>query len=427
MRSEGIGSLQGSAAAAIGPPLERLIQACLFVYIIALPFRRLLFLERNGFILLLLLLALWCATNRTHFFQRTAIDLPLGIFVGWVGLSIPFATFPAYSVQEFGKLLQQVLIFYAVLYFFGVEPYRRRLVWALLVVSIIISVYGIEEFFGMAGLLPAFKQLRELESFTPGEVWLTTYLVMTIPICLTVMLFEQRRFERGVCAVATSLAVLCLLLTNSRAGLLALLAEFGVVILMLRRKTLVLGVAVFCVAIIGMEAVVIHYKVTTPPGTTITVRGLRTKPLLHRLEIWQFAMKQVMLHPLLGIGYGKDNFRLVYGPLDQPDPGKDAPVLPAGTHNIYLDLALGAGIPAAAVFIWLLWRIAATALNNFRKASSVVQKAVTLGVAAGVIGMAVRLSFDQMLVGTLAVQFWIWVALCLSVKDSLESDQSATV
>ncbi len=347
--------------------------------------------------------------------------------MGWVGLSIPFATNPDYSVDEFGKLLQQVLLFYAVLYFFGVEPYRRRLLWALIVASVIISAYGIVEFFGMAGLLPAFKQLRELESFTPGEVWLTTYLVMTIPVCLTFMLFEQRLFERGVYAVATALGVVCLLLTNSRAGLLALLAELGLVILVLRRKTLILGVAVFCVVIIAMEALVVHYKVVALPGTTINVRGLGTLPLLHRFEIWQFTTKQIMLHPLFGIGYGKDNFRLVYGASSEPDPGKDAAVLPAGTHNIFLDLALGAGIPAAAVFIWLLWRIVATALKNFQKATLSASKALTLGVAAGVIGMTVRLSFDQMLIGTLAVQFWIWVALCLSVQYSLESDKTATV
>ena len=183
MRYEGIRSLPGAGAAALGPPLERVIRGVLFIYIIALPFQRLLFVERNGFILLLVLLGLWSAANRTHFFRRTPIDLPLAAFVGWVGLSILFAAFPAYSVQEFGKLLQQVLLFYAVLYFFDAEAYRRRLLWALIVVSMIISAYGIEEFFGMAGLLPAFKQVTMIESFTSGEVWLTTYLVMTIPIC----------------------------------------------------------------------------------------------------------------------------------------------------------------------------------------------------------------------------------------------------
>jgi O-antigen ligase len=117
----------------------------------------------------------------------------------------------------------------------------------------------------------------------------------------------------------------------------------------------------------------------------------------------------------------------MYDTSGEVDPGRHAPVLPAGTHNIFLDLALGAGIPAAAAFIWLLWRILVTALRNFRNSSLVVSKAVTLGVAAGVIGMAVRLSFDQMLIGTLALQFWIWVALCVSMHSPSESDQPASI
>jgi len=421
VRYEGIRSLPGVGAAALGPALERVIRGVLFIYIIVLPFQRLLVVERNGFILLFLLLVLWSAANRTHFFQRTPIDLPLAAFVGWVGLSIPFATFPAYSVQEFGKLLQQVLLFYVVLYFFNAEQYRRSLLWALIIVSMIISAYGIEEFFGMAGLLPAFKQMRMIESFTPGEVWLTTYLVMTIPICLAFMLFEQRWFERTVYAAATVLGVVCLLLTNSRAGLLALLVELGLVILMLRRKTLVLGVAVFCVVLIAVEAVVVHYNVVELPGTTMTIRGLGSPPLLHRFEIWEFTAKKILQHPLLGIGYGKDNFRLVYAASGEPVQAHYAPVLDAGTHNIFLDLALGAGLPASAAFVWLLWRIVSTALGKFRASDSPVQKAVILGIGVSVIGMAVRLSFDQMLVGTLAVQFWIWIALCLGTRRPREA------
>src|SRR5207249_4921258 len=354
VRYEGIRFLPGVGVAALGPALERVIRGVLLIYIIALPFHRLLFVERNGFILLLLLLVLWCAANRTHFFRRTPIDLPLGVFVGWVGLSIPFAAYPAYSVQEFGKLLQQVLLFYAVLYFFNAEPYRRRLLWALIVVSMIISAYGIEEFFAQTGLLPAFKQVTMIESFTSGEVWLTTYLVMTIPICLAFLLFEQHRLERGVYAGATGLGVVCLLLTFSRAGLLALLVALGVMIALLRRKVLVVAVAVFCLGTIGLEAVVVHYNVQAVPGTSIAVRGLGQNSLLHRLEIWEFTTKKILQHPLVGIGYGKDNFRLVYATSGEPPPAHFAPdapayaVLPAGTHNIFLDLALGAGIPAAA-------------------------------------------------------------------------------
>src|SRR5207245_11641625 len=108
----------GTDSVAALPNLESIIRGLLYVYIFSLPFNRLLFIERNGFIILCVLLVLWCAVNRRHFFLRTPIDLPLLAFIAWVGFTVPFATFPAYSSQQFATLLQQGVIFYRVMFFF---------------------------------------------------------------------------------------------------------------------------------------------------------------------------------------------------------------------------------------------------------------------------------------------------------------------
>src|SRR2546427_4894890 len=89
------------------PNLESIIRGLLYVYIFSLPFNRLLFIERNGFIILLILLVPWCVANRRHFFTRPPIDIPLVAFGPWVALTIPFATFPASTPKEFANLLQQ--------------------------------------------------------------------------------------------------------------------------------------------------------------------------------------------------------------------------------------------------------------------------------------------------------------------------------
>ena len=128
------GSLIRASAATL-PNLDYIIRGLLYVYVFSLPFHRLLFVERNGFIILMVLLVLWCAVNRRHFFTQTPIDIPLVAFVAWVALTIPFATFPAYSAKEFAKLLQQGLIFYAVAYFFQDRLCRIRLLAVLMGVA----------------------------------------------------------------------------------------------------------------------------------------------------------------------------------------------------------------------------------------------------------------------------------------------------
>src|SRR5262247_1804134 len=100
------------------PYFDTLVRVVLGIYIAVLPFKSLLVLERNGFLLLLGLLVVWCAVNRRLFYSRTPYDLPLLALVIWVGLTIPFAVSPFYSLKEYGKLFQHMVVFYAVVYFF---------------------------------------------------------------------------------------------------------------------------------------------------------------------------------------------------------------------------------------------------------------------------------------------------------------------
>src|SRR5713101_5106587 len=151
MRSVGASTMTDPSVAL--PNLDSIIRGLLYVYILSLPFQRLLFVERNGFVILVVLLLLWCAVNRRHFFTRTPIDVPLIAFVAWVGFTVPFAAFPAYSFKEFAKLLQQGLLFYVVVSFFKDDPHRVRLMWVLIGTSMIVSGYGIIEFMGLIGIL----------------------------------------------------------------------------------------------------------------------------------------------------------------------------------------------------------------------------------------------------------------------------------
>jgi O-antigen ligase len=402
------------------PNLDGIIRGLLYVYVLSLPFKHLLFVERNGFIILVVLLLLWCAVNRRHFFTRTPIDIPLIAFVAWVAVTIPFAAFPLYSFKEFAKLLQQGLIFYVVVYFFKDESQRVRLMWVLVGTALIVSAYGIFEFMGMVGILQSESKFLLLESVTSGEVWLSTYLVMVIPLCFALFIFEKSRHERRFVFGATVMATVCLALTFSRAGLFALLSELSCFVWIVRRKALIVAAALSGLLIGAVTAGVIHYGLFTVPGTDIPIRGGSTSSMVQRIDIWKHTLARIVEHPLVGMGYGKDNFRLVFGQSKEEIRSQEelaqghVQVLQAGTHNVFLDVALGAGLPGLALFVWLMQRIAAQALAGFRQSENPITKAMAVGVGVSVIGLAVRLLFDHMLIGTLALQFWVMVAMAMA-------------
>jgi O-antigen ligase len=401
--------------AAALPNLDTIIRGLLYVYIFCLPFKHLLFVERNGFIILVALLLLWCAVNRRHFFTRTPIDIPLIAFVTWVAVTIPFAAFPLYSFKEFAKLLQQGLIFYVVVYFFKDESRRARLMWVLVGTSLIVSGYGVLEFMRMVGILQSESKLLLLESVTSGEVWLSTYLVMVIPLCFALFIFEKSRHERRLALGATMMATVCLALTFSRASLFALLSELGCFAWIVRRKALIVAAALTGLLMGAVTIGVINYGFLTVPGTDIPIRGGSTSSLVHRIDIWKHTLARVVEHPFVGIGYGKDNFQRVFGQKVEEVQSGHTAVLQAGTHNTFLDVALGVGLPGLVLFIWLIQRIAAQSFARFRQSEDPMTKAMTLGVGVSIIGLTVRLLFDHMLIGTLALQFWVLVAMAMVV------------
>lgn len=414
----------GVSTAAL-PNLDSIIRGLLYLYIFSLPFKRLLFIERNGFIILIVLLVLWCAVNRRHFFLRTPIDLPLVAFVAWVAFTVPFATFPAYSSKEFAKLLQQGLVFYGVAFFFREPIHRRRLIRLLIGTLALISIYGIWQYLTDVKdhvSYHSFDSLGELaviESFLPGEVWLTTYLVMLIPFAFAVALGAGRGGGAIVAGAAAFAGVICQSLTFSRAGLVSLLGEaLAVVVLIRRRGVLLVAVGFIAVMALGAGLLWQARSMNEGPLGTIADRKFDAANLVARFNIWSYALGKVPERPLTGFGYGKDNFYMVFGGETERMhvPGRHE--MPAGTHNLFLDLAVGVGPIGLALFLWLLGVIGSSAYKNYRHAVSPLQRAAGLGLLLSLVGVIIRNSLDYMMVGSLAVLFWVLAGLALSPEDS---------
>lgn len=400
-------TLDGTAYA--GAP-DLVIRSLLYVYILSLPFQRLLVVERNVFLALLFLLPLWCAICRKHFFVKTPVDIPLLAFVAWVAFTIPFAAYPAYSLKEFGKLMQQVVIFYAVVYFFRERSARLTLTYLLLGSGVIVSAYGVSQFDWHDG--------QATRSFFPAEVWLTTYLVIVGPLFMALAYTQS---DGRLCAAylcASILTTTCLLMTRSRAGLVAFFIELWVMAWLLKRRSAVfIASSATILLLIGMLWLV---RVGTDPSGSIRIAvddgtPVRTDvaSVIHRFDIWAFALSKIQEHWFVGIGYGKDNYKLVYG--DEPEevlPGHHS-VKAAGAHNILLALALHVGLVGMVLYLWLVVRLVRSLVQQFYRVEDVMARAIVLGTAVGVVGLGVRLMFDQMLVGTLAVQFWVVVAVAV--------------
>jgi O-antigen ligase len=392
------------------PYFDTVIRVVLVIYIAVLPFKSLLVVERNGFILLLGLLVVWCVVNRRLFYSRTPYDMLLLAFVVWVGLTIPFSLAPSYSVKEYGKLLQHMVVFYAVIYFFKGLLYRQVLLGLVGVMAIVIAGYGLSQF--------NLGNPQAVVSFLPAEVWLTSFLVMVIPFGLALALGEGPPEVRIGCALVVGMMTVCLLATQSRAGLVAFVAELWVMVWFIRSTyaKVVAGLVTVCV----IAAVVLVFNAsTTPatgPGNDITsVLPIKkdVASVIHRFDIWWFTLSEIAKHWLVGIGYGNHSYSLLYGQDQEIVLPGHAAVTHSGTHNIFLYLALHVGIPGMLLFGWFVIRVVRKTSEEYRQAHDWLSKAVLMGSIVSVVGLMLRLQFDQMLVGSLAVLFWVLLAMAV--------------
>lgn len=393
------------------PNLDQIILGLLLVFVGSLPFKGLLFIERNSFLILLVLLGTWCAVRRQHFFLRTPLDMPLVAFVVWVGLTIPFSAFPAYSLKEFGKLLQQGLMFYVVMYFFQVNARWIQLIRGLIVMSCFIGLYGVAQFDPM--------NILAVMSFFPSEAWLVTYLIIFLPIAFALAWYEQRPLVKGLYGLVSVLLLGCLLLTQSRAGLFSLLIELIACTWLLKRKGMTaLAGAIFVLLIIGGIYLLKMEKADNGTIRLVSRQNISLKiqlhSLKHRVELWKFAIMRIAEHPILGIGYGKETSKMLFGQaIGKANFLNNPRITTNGTHNIFLEIALMVGIPGLLLFIWLAVEIIRMVIGGFRSAADPFAKAVLFGISVAVIGLGARIQFDQMLVGTLAIQFWLLMGVAV--------------
>ncbi len=389
---------------------DAIIRVVLAVYIAVLPFKVLLMLERNGFILLLGLLAGWCAVNRRIFYSRTPYDLLLLAFVVWVGFTIPFAVVPSYSLKEYGKLLQHMVVFYAVIYFFKELRARQALLGLIGIVAVVVTAYGLSQF--------NLKNPQAVVSFLSAEVWLTTFLVMVIPFALVLALEEGPHVVRSGGAIAAGMMLVCLLATQSRAGLVALIGELWVVAWFIRTASAKIVAAVVTVCVIAAVMLIFNEGAMPVAGMSADIASsLPVKKDLssafHRFEIWEFTLSEIPKHWAVGIGYGNLSYLFLYGQ-DQEvvGPGHYG-ASRTGTHNIILYLALHVGIPGLLLFGWFIVRVMLKTAEAYRYAQEWLPKGILMGTVGSIAGLMLRLQFDQMFVGALAIFFWVLLALAV--------------
>jgi len=347
---------------------------------------------------------------------RSPIDLPFLLLVGWVLLTIPFAIDPAYSFAEWRKLVTQLLVFYwalLVLRTYGDDSTSRQILAAVVIGTAILSLYALANFVERSGSL----MNRQIRAWAPnsGSNWLTTYLVIAIPLVVSAGVVMKKRWQRLACwGCVLGPALLAQAFSYMRAGWLALVSQGLALAVFTSRRWLVMWVLGGC--LMGMLGLLALSQVGFQKDTVDPLS------LNIRLGVWKLALEEVVAHPFVGIGYGNDTFVKRFKDHVETDPNPELHISKHGPHNTFLMIALGSGIPAFILLIWVLGGAIRALIRGAGRVTDPGAYAFLIGVAVMIVGFAVRNAFDYMFAGSLAYLFWILVATALA--ESMPKSES---
>jgi len=372
-------------------------------------FPRLFHLEELLFFTLLVIALGTAWRDGRTMWVRTPVDLPLWLFVGWVLLTIPFATDPAYSFAEWRKVVTQVLVFYWAMLIFRVhndEVMMRRILAAVVIGTALLCGYALIDFIERGGTW----QDRYIRAEAPSSDynWLSTYVVMVIPFLVAVAVITKSFWQRIFSICVAGLALLAQVASYTRAGWIAIVTQglsFG---LLTASRKFIMWILVGC--LMGGIGLVALYQ------TGYQRQTVSTDNLQYRLVLWERGVQEIASHPIVGVGYGDDTFFKRFG--GHPKTGH-----PAGLHNTFLMVAMGSGVPAVAFLLWTLIAAVLILLHKKRNLSDSKTSTIMVATAIMIIGFVARNLLDYMFAGSIAFLFWILVANGVTLRASFSSIQ----
>ncbi len=234
---------------------------------------------------------------------------------------------------------------------------------------------------------------------------LAEYLLLVIPFGVSCAVTAPSRRGRILGGLATAAMVVCMLLTYSRGGWLGLLLAAALFLVLLDRRTVVLGIA-------GIVALIFVLPDSILDRFT-SITDMTDSSSSYRISIWLASLNMLRDYWLFGVGTGQAAFSRIY-PLYSFNAASAA-----HSHSLYLQVVCECGVLGlvtlgGAVFSCI--RAAGSALNAALDRRTRFQLIAVLSALTGfLVQSAVEYSFYNYRV---MLMFWVVIALGAMLSHS---------
>ncbi|MDX6612669.1 MAG: hypothetical protein QOD75_1855 [Blastocatellia bacterium] len=364
--------------------------------------------------------------------------LPLGKWNGAATLSLnPVRSLSAdpYATQLFMVQIAALLIYFGATLVFVDTPHRLKLlVRTITIFGFLLAMFGLTQ--SLIGSPTKIYWIRELPQSTAFGPFINRHhfagymeLAVAIPLGLLFsgVIEREKRLLYGFAVVLMGVA---LVMTNSRGGLISLVAEIGFLVIITtagskrsgNRDRSMRALAAF--KRLGLAAgiiIILIGSVVLLGGASVFTRFLGTvnaeDPTTGRAHFWAVTTDIIKHHPIIGAGIG------AYGVLYSQYDSRNGLYRLEQAHNDYLQVLADGGIIGAALglfFIVVLFRVGFAR----RETHDVFRRGVTTGALAGCFAVLVHSFFDFTLHTTSNTLLFLVLAAIATMDSRIDREGS---
>lgn len=378
-------------------PIDRLTEAGLLLIAFFIPLW-----EAMIYVGMLLVLIGWIyklARKKSKGVLRTPLDLPIIIFViiGFI------STFNSLILKQSLIAMPVVtavifLSYYLVFSNITDKKFLKKFVLAMILGGTIIAYFGIYER-SMEGIKQSYATL-----INPNI--LAGYLILIIPIVSSLLFYAPKGSKKALLAFSFITMVICLILTRSRAGWLALVGAMIFLVIIERRKRLAIGLTLVLIVVTSILIPSVRIRL-------VTIFDLNSLVNEERIYGAKSALQMIKDYPLTGVGV--NNFYHVYPQYQLPEAREHL----IHAHNIFLQIGAEMGLFGLAVFLWLLIKVFKVGWKTLKKIKEGdYLRALVIGLLGSLVAFLVNQQFDYIWVkASLFIFFWVLLAILLVIRN----------
>lgn len=386
-----------------------------------------------------LLLTLSDEPALTNVSSVTPIHLLVLLYWGIAAVATALSPVKKAALNDLGTLTLYLLLFALCARVLRWPRLRSWIIILYLHVSLIVSVYGLRQwFFGATALAtwvdpqsPLSKTTR-VYSYLGNPNLLAGYLLPAVIFSLVAIFAWQSWLKKALALTMLIVNITCLILTFSRGGWIGLVVAVLAVMALLVYWTSVemppfwrtWSLPIVLGGLIGVLVLAVIFIPEFRLRILSIFADRKDSSNNFRRNVWDAVFEMIRDRPIFGIGPGHNSFNQIYPLYQRPR------YTALSAYSIFLEVVVETGFVGLAFFIWLLIVTFNTAFLQVRRLrqSRSVEGFWLIGAIATLLGMIAHGTVDTVWyrpeVNTL---WWLIVALIASYWTPLAQKQTNSI